>query len=180
MQVSQSFNDGNVDFEWRCGAVVTAKEEGLWTPTRDVSAEDIRHMQSRFELFRVSAQVPCLRATDPCAIHMARWIRNAAMASDARQLVQRPLPLAAPSPVAAHVHLLPRSTGASRMPSVEGMEELAFETRLLPSVAAAIEQELVELGAVHIRELMATEWPQLRTWAQLKPLEQRRLAAWLR
>ena len=32
VQVSQSFHDGNPDFWWDRGAVVTAPEEGLWDP----------------------------------------------------------------------------------------------------------------------------------------------------
>ena len=32
VQVSQSFNDGNADVQWRRGAVFTAKSEGLWNP----------------------------------------------------------------------------------------------------------------------------------------------------
>eukprot|EP00973_Karenia_brevis_P081505 11297974-Karenia_brevis.AAC.1 len=32
VQMSQSFNDGNADFEWRRGAVMTAKEKDLWLP----------------------------------------------------------------------------------------------------------------------------------------------------
>ena len=188
VQVSQSFNDGNIDFEWRRGAVVTAKEEGLWTPSRDVSAEDVRHLQSRFQVFRVSVQVPCLRATSPCAIHMARWICDAAMASDTRQLVQRPLPLAAPGPMAGGTHLPPQQRqlvpasaqiAGSSTPGVEGMATLILATRIAPSVATAVEQELAEMGAVHVRELPAAEWPQLHAWAQLKPLEQRRILAWL-
>ena len=46
-QVSQAFNDGNVDFEWHRGCLMTAKADGLWTPLGAVSQEDIRHMQSR-------------------------------------------------------------------------------------------------------------------------------------
>ena len=38
VQVSQSFNDGNADVQWRRGAVFTAKSEGLWNPTHRVSA----------------------------------------------------------------------------------------------------------------------------------------------
>ena len=38
VQVSQSFNDGNADVQWRRGAVFTAKSEALWNPTHRVSA----------------------------------------------------------------------------------------------------------------------------------------------
>ena len=59
------------------------------------------------------------------------------------------------------------------------MATLIPATRIAPSVATAIEQELVEMGAVHVRELPAAEWPQLHAWTQLKPLEQRHILAWL-
>ena len=83
VQVPQSFHDGNVDFEWRRGAVMTAKEEGLWTPHGSVTEEDVRHMQSRFETFRCSAQVGSLRDIRPCPQCMATWITDACSAHDA-------------------------------------------------------------------------------------------------
>jgi hypothetical protein len=47
VQVSQSFSNGNVDLRWDQGAAMATKAEGLWEPTASVSAEDIRHLQSR-------------------------------------------------------------------------------------------------------------------------------------
>ena len=41
----------------------------------------------------------------------------------------------------------------------------------------ALEAELLGLGAVHVAELVAADWQGLRSWAQLRPLEQRRLLA---
>ena len=52
--VSQSFNDGHPDMEYRKGAAMTAKEEGLWDPIGNVSREEIKHMQARVEIFRAT------------------------------------------------------------------------------------------------------------------------------
>ena len=42
VQVPQSFNDGNIDFE----CVLTAQAEGLWLPRPGVDGDDIRHAKS--------------------------------------------------------------------------------------------------------------------------------------
>ena len=162
VQVSQSFNDGNIDFEWRHGAVVTAKEEGLWTPRRNVTEEDIRHLQSRFLVFRCTAQVRQLRDVVPCPIHLARWVRDFAAAHDSRSVVQPLLPIARASAV-----------------GLSGMEVLAHEAQIPEPVAAALQAQLLELGAVDARELPAAEWATLPAWSLLKPLEQRRVLRWL-
>jgi len=98
VQVSQSFNDGNIDFELRRGAVVTAKEEGLWTATSRVMDKDVRPIQSRFEVFRCTAVVPKMKDVDPCPCHMARWIRDGAAAHDARAALQPVLPTVTSKP----------------------------------------------------------------------------------
>jgi hypothetical protein len=82
--VSQSFSDGNVDFEWRRGALMTAKEQGLWKVMAPVTQEDVLHMQSRVEVFRCTAQVAKLKTTDACPCCMAKWICAGATAHDAR------------------------------------------------------------------------------------------------
>ena len=168
VQVSQSFHDGNEDFEWRRGAVLTAKEQGLWQPCGNVTAEDIRHIQGRFDVFHMVAPVARMKDTEPCPCHMARWIRESAAAHDARGLAQPTLPVRPPGQ--------PSDSG---VPLLGDMCVLAHEAGLPAAAAAALEQELVELGALHVRELPVTEWPQLRAWVLLKPLQQRRVAAWL-
>lgn len=167
VQVSQSFNDGNMDFEWRRGAVVTAKEKGLWDPSSDVTEEDVSHIKSRFMVFRCAAKLPNMQDVDPCACHMARWIRDAAAAADARTVLQPVLPTASPS------------TTIGMAAKLDGMDVLSFETRLPSSVASALQAELLELGAVDVRELPAAEWETLKAWALLKPLQQRRVLRWL-
>jgi len=62
---SQAFNDGNEDFEWRRGAVMTAKEKDLWTPWGEVSEEDVAHMKNRCYPFRATAVLSNLRDTTP-------------------------------------------------------------------------------------------------------------------
>ena len=74
IQVSQSFNDGNLDVAWRRGAVFTAKGEGLWTPTAKISAEDVRHLKNRVEEFRFDHVFETLHDVESCAPCMARWI----------------------------------------------------------------------------------------------------------
>ena len=76
IQVSQSFNDGNLDVQWTRGVAFTAKEEGLWQPTGKVSAEDVQHIKNRVQEFRFTSIVPHLREVTPCAPCMARWIRT--------------------------------------------------------------------------------------------------------
>ena len=74
IQVSQSFNDGNLDVCWKRGVVFTGKLEDQWVPTARVSAEDIRHLRSRVDEFRFSHVMPSLKDVESCAPCMARWI----------------------------------------------------------------------------------------------------------
>ena len=97
IQVSQSFNDGNLDIAWKRGAVFTAKEDGLWNPTHRVSAEDVRHLQNRVEEFRFTHVMPegSFHDIASCAPCMARWILQYS-GDAATGRVQRPLPPAGP------------------------------------------------------------------------------------
>ena len=78
VQVSQSFNDGHPRVQWKKGAAMTAKEEGLWDLKGDVTGEDVRHMKARVEIFRATHVV----GTDPDDFHTSpkcpeawcRWI----------------------------------------------------------------------------------------------------------
>ena len=160
--MSQIFNDGNVDLEWRRGAVVTATEEGLWTPRCGASEEDIQHLQSRFLVFRCAAAVGATRDVTPCPAHLARWVRDLSAAHDARLALQPVLPLASqPAP--------PRAQTAAE--AVQGMDCLVQEAQVPREAAEALLAELVELGAVNVRELPAGEWASLAAWSLLRPLE---------
>ena len=168
--VSGSFNDGNEDFLWSRGAVMTAKEQGLWDVRGDVSAEDVRHMQNRHVVFRAVAKLSSIRDTDPCAPHMCAWILEYATAFDARQAL-RPalgngvasLPLVAP--------------GEHERGMLEGMTELASRAQIEDTLAMGLSAELQGLGAVHVREVGLSDWVQLGAWRALRPFEQRRLHA---
>ena len=165
VQVSQSFNDGNVDFEWRRGAIWTAKADGLWTPEGNVTAEDVKHIQSRVDQHLVTATVKTLKATAPCSIHMSQWIRDRAAAHDAKALVQQPLVAAPQLPLAEC--------------GVEGLSTIILNARLPGALEKALEEDLVALGAVHVAELGESDVRSLRVWAGLKHFEQSRLlAAW--
>jgi hypothetical protein len=70
IKVSQSSQSGYPDIKWDRGAAITAKEEGLWDPCYNVGPgmmavthEDVKHMQSRCEVFRATATL----ATDQFA-----------------------------------------------------------------------------------------------------------------
>ena len=91
IQVSQSFNDGNLDVAWKRGVVFTAKEDGLWLPSARVPTEDVRHMRNRVEHFRFCHVVPSLKEMESCAPCMARWILSFSEEAAAGSV---PLPLA--------------------------------------------------------------------------------------
>ena len=74
---------------------------------------------------------------------------------------------------------LPTTAAAAELAKVPGLDVLAFETVLPAGTASALQQELLQLGAVDVRELPASEWMALQAWRLLKPLEQRRVLAWL-
>lgn len=164
VQVSQSFHDGNVDFAWHQGAVLTAKEQGLWQPCSGITEEDVRHMQSRFDVFRCVASVSKMSSVGACPHHMAKWIRDSAAAHDTRVAMQAPLAL-----------LVADGTAESHSEAVEGMAAFLRDARVPREAGQALERELLGLGAIHTGELAAAEWKELRAWALLLPLEQRRL-----
>ena len=163
IQVSQSFNDGNLDVKWRRGVVFTAKAEGLWEPTGKVSAEDVRHLRNRVEEFHFEHVVPSLKEVDSCAPCMARWVR---MFSDE----------AIPAPVAAAV--APNGgTLAPDFSTVAGFRELVVSAKLAGPLVEELFRDVVALGAVDVAELALSDWEQLPSWEKLRRLEVRRLAA---
>ena len=168
VQVSQSFNDGNIDFEWHHGGLLTAKAESLWTPLAGVDAEDVRHMQSRLVLFQHTAQVKHLKYTPPCARCMCSWIVDGASQFDAKQALV--------SPPSIHTETAP--VGLSEQ--LVGMAELSARAKLPPAKANALTEEIVPLGAVSLNELDVRDWQSLASWAGLLPFEQRRLLSALK
>ena len=75
VQVSQSFSNGNPWFRWQRGAALTAPLADLWKEDPPVTAEDIRHMQSRVDLYQalVPIQGP-LRDTPHCPESWCAWV----------------------------------------------------------------------------------------------------------
>ena len=171
--LSGAFNDGNEDIAWRRGAVMTAKEAGLWDPMAGVSAEDVVHMQNRHVVFRATAILPSMRGIEECAPHMCAWIQAFAISFDARQVVRPFLGDGAqPAPTAA-VAGQPDSLLA-------GMDRLQTRASLGAQGAIALSDELRTKGAVHVHEVTPHDWPQLQAWQTLGPFEQRRLLSAVR
>ena len=167
VQVSQSFTDGNEDFMWKRGAVLTAKEEGLWVPSGGVTDEDVRHMQSRVEIFRCAAQVPSMRSVDPCAACMCRWIAEGAGAYDAAALLNGARAL---GQVAAAAQAEERGQA-----TIAGFAELVIASRLPHQAVQRLTEELMGLGVVDVGELSVQDWKSLETWSSFRVFEQRRL-----
>jgi len=159
IQSNQRFHDGNVDFAWNRGAVFTGKEEGLWRPRGCITPEDVRHMQSRVDIFKCGGRI-CRRpgGVPQCAHHLAKWVRDGAAQQDA---VQALAPALAP-------------VGASR---VQGLEALLAAASVPEDVARQLMTEVASLGAIHVAELLEIDWRALPAWAALRELEQRRILA---
>lgn len=162
IQLPQNAHDGNQDFRWIHGAAFTGKEEGLWDATPKVSAEDVRHMQSRVVQFRVTASFPRGAPGDRprCKHHLAKWICAGAQEHD------------------AHVVLT-----SSRLRVVQGCAAPAGLEAFLTSAAVfgpqaeALKAEVAATGAVDVRELKPEDWAALPAWPSLRLMEQRRIAA---
>ena len=167
VQRAQNWHDGNKDWRWQQGVVFTNKAEGLWRPKDSISMEDVRHIQSRVELFNCTHVVTrpgVPRNTIPeCRVHLARWIRDAAGAYDAAQIVQ----------------LLP---GAAAVEPANAADDVVVElSRLLdtfklpPAMREALAREIEATGALHVQELTRQDWEELPSWQSVRPLERRRV-----
>ena len=118
-------------------------------------------------VFRCTAKVRTLKNVPGCACHMARWIRDAAAAHDARGLAPPPLPTTG------------SATDAVNDMAIEGLGKLCQHARLPRAASRALEQVLLQMGAVNVQELVMSEWADLQACALLKPFEQRRLLSCL-
>ena len=168
VQCSQSFSDGNKDVIWNRGVVFTAKSEGLWTPTSRVSEEDIKHLRNRCDeyLFEHVFERTALKEV-PCCTHcMAAWIIEGARDYDAACLV-------------ANGALLPSlSAEPQQTPQeepIQGFKSLMDTARIPEPERSTLADELAELGAVDVTELLQSDWEGLAAWSGLRPLQQRRL-----
>lgn len=81
-QVSQSFQNGNAELEWKRGVAMTAKADGLWDPIPPlpglvpVTKEDIGHMQNRVLQFNALVAVKGADLVNVPACHQSfcRWL----------------------------------------------------------------------------------------------------------
>lgn len=170
VQMAQNWHDGNQDFRWQRGVVFTNKSESLWTPQANVSPEDVRHLQSRVELFYFTHQVvppgsrPSRGNIPQCRHHLAKWIRDSAAAFDAMQAMQPALGATASVDVAA-------GSGAC----VADLDDLMARASVPAASQAGIMRDVAASGAVHVQELTREDWEHLPSWQTLKPLERRRI-----
>lgn len=176
VQVSQSFQNGNIDLQWTKGAAITAKDEGLWQPAGNVSPEDIRHIQSRVEQFTAKEQLPIksLRDVPMCKQSWASWVvtRSAAFAA-------RSVPSSLPDPAAASQAAMGSANCSSAMGprGIHGFVELMHRAVVSPGAAENLKQEMMALGVVSVQELTVEDWKSLRAWQTVLPFAQRRLLA---
>ncbi|CAK9080890.1 Uncharacterized protein (Fragment) [Durusdinium trenchii] len=157
---SQAFKHGNEDFAWQKGCCLTAKDKELWLPWGAVSEEDVHHMKNRTQVFTCHAVLKDLRRTEPCVPCMCQWICEGATQADARMALQS-LPTIEPS--------LPALESI-----VEGLAELGARARIPKAKQEALHVELLQLGAVNVREVGVSDWKGLNAFVQLLPFEQRR------
>lgn len=172
VQVSQSFSNGNIDMRWTQGAVITAKADGLWRCAGAVTPEDVRHMQSRVEQFVASEQLPGDAIADipPCAACFAAWLVRASTAFAARHG-----PVPAPSLALGPPWPLGHSVGGDDSAVVGGFKELISSSAIPPDACVVLLRDVIQCGAVHVRELLQGDWESLPSWQLLRPLQQRRL-----
>lgn len=172
VQMSQSFNDGNEDFEWRRGCLMTAKEKDLWKPMGCVDTEDVEHIKSRCDIFPCREKIANLKDTSVCPHCMCKWIYESALANDARTVLQPLLPLAA----GLGTFSVQQWPGQQQQPDViAGFSLLLQAARLSQAAAQNLQKDLVALGAIDVAELTASDWLSCTAFMALRPLEQRRL-----
>ena len=170
IQRAQNWHDGNKDWRWQRGVVFTNKAEDLWRTTANVTAEDIRHIQSRVECFRFTHRVVPAGARPrrgnvlACPLCMAKWIVAGAAEHDAGQIVAVMPPASSSGD---------DNIDASR--HVAGLDELLRAAQLPPEAANMLAQDVLHAGAVHVQELSKHDWEDLPSWSILKPLERRRV-----
>ena len=140
-------------------AVFTAKEEDLWKARDGVGMEDIKHMQSRCDIFRCTGEIVKKKGGVPqCRVCFAKWVRDFASRHDAD--------------IALSSHPLPVPIGI-----VDGLVALLESSRIQGPVRVDLTREVLSLGAVHVRELGRTDWLGLNSWSRLREMEQRRVLA---
>jgi len=163
VQVSQSFQNGNVDVRWQHGVCITAKSDGLWHPMGAVSPEDVAHMQSRVEQFVATAQIPAatLQRVPPCKTCFCRWVVTGSASFVATS--------------AAPAAGLARGSDGAALPGFDGLMDRAGVTN--ERALRALRAEILQHGAAHVSEVQKEDWATLAAWELLGVFEQRRLLA---
>ena len=168
VQVSQRFHDGNPDAKWTRGVAVTSKLKGLWTPRGGVSAEDITHLQNRFEQFTANGRPLTkqeLRTVPPCRVNWCKWLVATATAfANGAPAAPPQLP---PQPRPAG--------GGAAAAGVEGLLALTRRVSIPDDVANALHDDALAAGAASVSELTADDWAALPSWGRFLPLQQRRV-----
>ena len=159
IRVPQNTHDGNVDFMWKRGVAFTGKRDGLWTPSRRVSLEDINHMKARVLQFELTHQMQQCSSVARCSRCMCRWIVDGAAEHDARNAVRA----------------APAALGQAGAEEVEGLGALLQTAHLREEVQRLLAADVVATGALHVNELRHADWLMLPAWRTLRDMEQRRL-----
>lgn len=165
IQAPQNSYNGNPDVAWKRGVVFTAKYDGLWNPTKRITEEDVTHMRNRCDefCFQHVFDRASIKEVIPCAHHMAEWIVEGAAEYEA---ASRPLlPLVAPGV----------SEGGGDSGVVQGFGHLMNAASIPKDMQNMLRLDLQDLGAVAIAELSLQDWEGLPCWANLRPLQRRRL-----
>ena len=124
-----------------------------------VGMEDIKHMQSRCDIFRCTGEIVKKKGGVPqCRVCFAKWVRDFASRHDAD--------------IALSSHPLPVPIGI-----VDGLVALLESSRIQGPVRVDLTREVLSLGAVHVRELGRTDWLGLNSQSRLHEMEQRRVLA---
>ena len=161
VQVSQSFNDGNLDVDWTRGVVFTAKEDGLWDPSSKVTAEDVRHIRNRVQEFHCTEVITGLKEVESCAPCMARWIVKFSSQAIPATATSAPFPV--------------KTADLDMFNQLKGLSGVMAAANLAGPVVHDFFVEIVAAGAVDVKELSVTDWQALSSWGKLKPFEARRL-----
>ena len=89
-QVTQTFNNGHPTVTWKRGVIMTAKSNGLWDPTGNVTAEEIDHMKARVEIFPathvVGTKPDDFTPSPACPKPWCRWVVMDSLAYASRQV----------------------------------------------------------------------------------------------
>lgn len=109
-----------------------------------------------------------LKDIEPCAVHMSKWIVSESAASDVGGAL-RPMVPAADDPDSA------ARSAAGTLDQIAGYKEMSQTARIPDAASRALLVDLVELGAVDVKELTADDWQSLPSWGQLHMLEKRRV-----